>query len=178
MPGRPVRRLSVASGFWAASRDAGRGRCSDASGLPEAADELEAGGLGTDVVVLASAGLTFRSIQAMKGLGSPAGAHRDPRARTVLDSIFPAEQAIPDRHRSGRPSAPARLSRNVRKDPGTCLVVGDFGQSGTPAEETSRGPTFFPRLTRTQASIAGFVWVVQFFALDPSLSTPLHWQAP
>lgn len=58
--------------------------------MPEvlaAASELEAQGVGRDVVCLTSADLVFRAVQARQGL--------DPGSSDILDTLFPASRATP-----------------------------------------------------------------------------------
>ncbi|OJU83919.1 MAG: pyruvate dehydrogenase [Solirubrobacterales bacterium 70-9] len=93
--------------------------------VPEACaahDELSAGGIAADLVVLTSADLVFRALRARQGLG-------DADAR-VLDRIFPQERAAPlVSVLDGHPHALAFLAA-VNDTPIAPLGVDDFGQSG------------------------------------------------
>jgi pyruvate dehydrogenase E1 component len=93
--------------------------------MPEAiaaADELEAAGIGCDVICLTAADLIFRALQARQGLGD--GDH------AILDELFPAGRATPIVSvLDGHPHTLSFLSA-IRQVPIACLGVDDFGQSG------------------------------------------------
>ncbi len=93
--------------------------------VPEACaahDELTAGGIAADLVVLTSADLVFRALRARQGLGAG-----DP---AILDRILPADRAAPlVTVLDGHPHALAFLSA-VNDTPLAPLGVDDFGQSG------------------------------------------------
>lgn len=93
--------------------------------LPEvlaAADELEAAGLGVDVLCLTSPSLVFRAVQARKGL-----ARAD---HALLDDLFPAERAAPIVSvLDGHPHTLAFLG-GIHCVSQASLGVSDFGQSG------------------------------------------------
>jgi pyruvate dehydrogenase E1 component len=93
--------------------------------MPEvlsAADELEAGGLATDVICLTSADLVFRAWRARHGLAD----HDD----AVLDVLFEPDRAAPlVTVLDGHPHTLAFLGA-ASGSPVTCLGVDDFGQSG------------------------------------------------
>jgi pyruvate dehydrogenase E1 component len=93
--------------------------------LPEvvaAADELEAAGIGADVVCLTSPDLIFRALQARQGLGDGDDA--------ILDQVFPAERTAPIvTVLDGHPHTLSFLAA-IRGAPIACLGVSDFGQSG------------------------------------------------
>jgi pyruvate dehydrogenase E1 component len=93
--------------------------------LPEvvaAADELEAAGIGADVVCLTSPDLIFRALQARQGLADGDDA--------ILDQLFPAERTAPIvTVLDGHPHTLSFLAA-IRGAPIACLGVSDFGQSG------------------------------------------------
>jgi pyruvate dehydrogenase E1 component len=93
--------------------------------MPEvlaAADELEAAGLGVDVLCLTSPGLVFRAVQARNGL-----ARADDG---VLADLFPAERAAPIVSvLDGHPHTLSFLG-GIQRVPQASLGVSDFGQSG------------------------------------------------
>jgi pyruvate dehydrogenase E1 component len=90
--------------------------------LLAAADELAAAGLAADVVVLTSADLVFRALQARQGLADGEYA--------ILDELFPADRAAPIvAALDGHPHTLSFLS-GVRRMPIASLGVADFGQSG------------------------------------------------
>jgi pyruvate dehydrogenase E1 component len=93
--------------------------------VPEACvahDELSAGGIAADLVVLTSADLVFRALRARQGLAAG-----DPR---ILDSIFPVDRAAPMVSvLDGHPHALAYLAA-INGTPLAPLGVDDFGQSG------------------------------------------------
>jgi pyruvate dehydrogenase E1 component len=93
--------------------------------MPEvlaAAAELDAAGMGADVVCLTSADLVFRALQARQGLIE--GDH------AILDEILPAARAAPIvAVLDGHPHTLSFLS-GVRRMPIASLGVSDFGQSG------------------------------------------------
>jgi pyruvate dehydrogenase E1 component len=87
-----------------------------------AADELTADGVPCDVVVLTSADLVFRALQARQGLGDGDDA--------IIEALFPTDRAVPvvgviD----GHPHTLAFLAA-INRTPMACLGVSDFGQSG------------------------------------------------
>jgi pyruvate dehydrogenase E1 component len=87
-----------------------------------AAERLEELGLGADVVCVTSPGLLFRALQGRRGLDEAPG--------WVLDSVFPAERAVPMvTVLDGHPHTLAFLA-GVRGVPATHLGVTAFGQSG------------------------------------------------
>jgi len=93
--------------------------------MPEvlaAADELQASGIGVDVICLTSPALIFRALRTRSGVG---------RAdESVLDALFPAERAAPIVSvLDGHPHTLAFLG-GIRTVPITPLGVSDFGQSG------------------------------------------------
>lgn len=93
--------------------------------VPEAlaaADELAVEGIAADVVVLTSADLVFRALQARQGLTDA--------ATGVLDDLFPADRTAPIvTVHDGHPHTLAFLA-GVHGAPIACLGVQDFGQSG------------------------------------------------
>jgi pyruvate dehydrogenase E1 component len=93
--------------------------------VPEAcaaADELEAGGIGVDLVCLTSADLVYRATRAHQGL-----AEGDD---SILDALFPAGRAAPIvTVLDGHPHALAFLA-GIRGDRLAGLGVDAFGQSG------------------------------------------------
>jgi pyruvate dehydrogenase E1 component len=93
--------------------------------MPEviaAAEQLEAAGIGCDVVCLTSADLIFRALQARRGLG--------PGEHEILDMLFPADRAAPIVSvLDGHPHTLSFLSA-IRCTPISSLGVSDFGQSG------------------------------------------------
>lgn len=97
--------------------------------MPEvvaAAEELDAGGIATDVLCLTSADLVFRALQARQGLGAGDDG--------VLDVLFPVGRAAPIvTALDGHPHTLAFLSA-VAGAPIACLGVSDFGQSGDVAD--------------------------------------------
>jgi pyruvate dehydrogenase E1 component len=91
-----------------------------------AAEELEAGGVGADVVCLSSADLVFRALQSRHGLGEGTDA--------VLDDLFPPELARPlVTVLDGHPHTLSFLA-GVHGVPIACLGVTSFGQSGDVAD--------------------------------------------
>lgn len=125
---REARRRSVLSGGYRLLEAAGK---PDAvlvgvgAIMPEvlaAADELNASGLGVDVICLTSPALIFRALRTRRGVG---------RAdESVLDELFPAERAAPIVSvLDGHPHTLAFLG-GIRTVPITPLGVSDFGQSG------------------------------------------------
>jgi pyruvate dehydrogenase E1 component len=93
--------------------------------LPEtiaAAEELEADGIGADVVCLTSPDLVFRAFQSRRGLG--------PGSDAILDELFPADRSRPlVTVLDGHPHTLAFLA-GVNGTPVACLGVSTFGQSG------------------------------------------------
>lgn len=93
--------------------------------VPEAlaaADELTTAGVDVDVVVLTSADLVFRALQARQGLTDA--------ATDVLDDLFPADRTAPIvTVHDGHPHTLAFLA-GVNGERIACLGVQDFGQSG------------------------------------------------
>jgi pyruvate dehydrogenase E1 component len=93
--------------------------------LPEviaAAEELEEGGVPTDVLCLTSPDLVFRALRARQGFGTEDTA--------VLDVLFPADRASPlVTVHDGHPHTLAFLGA-VRAVPIVSLGVTGFGQSG------------------------------------------------
>jgi pyruvate dehydrogenase E1 component len=93
--------------------------------MPEvlaAGDELDAAGIGCDVVCLTSPDLLFRAGQARQGL-----AEGDD---SILDDVFPVERAAPIVSViDGHPHTLSFLSA-VHCTPIACLGVAEFGQSG------------------------------------------------
>jgi pyruvate dehydrogenase E1 component len=93
--------------------------------VPEAltaADRLGELGFAADVVCVTSPDLLFRAVQARRGLGTAPG--------WVLDSVFPAERAVPlVTVLDGHPHTLAFLA-GIRGVPATHLGVTAFGQSG------------------------------------------------
>ena len=93
--------------------------------MPEvvaAADELEAGGIATDVVCLTSPDLVFRALQARAGL-----CRADDE---VLELAFPADRAAPIVSvLDGHPHTLSFLGA-IRRQSIACLGVSGFGQSG------------------------------------------------
>jgi len=88
----------------------------------EAADRLEALGIGADVVCVTSPGLLFRALQARRGL--------DDAETWILDTVFPRERATPlVSVLDGHPHTLAFLT-GVNGVPGAHLGVTAFGQSG------------------------------------------------
>jgi pyruvate dehydrogenase E1 component len=88
----------------------------------DAAHELTAAGIGTDVVCLTSADLVFRAFQATKGLSTA--------ERWILDELFPEERAAPlVAILDGHPHTLSFLG-SIRRQSISCLGVDDFGQSG------------------------------------------------
>jgi pyruvate dehydrogenase E1 component len=91
-----------------------------------AAEELEAGGIPSDVICLTSPDLIFRALQARQGLGE--GEHG------ILEELFAAGRAAPIVSvLDGHPHTLSFLSA-VRCVPIACLGVSDFGQSGDVAD--------------------------------------------
>jgi pyruvate dehydrogenase E1 component len=93
--------------------------------MPEvlaAADELEAAGVGCDVVCLTSADLVFRALRARHGLAAGDDA--------ILDELFPEARTAPIvTVIDGHPHTLSFLT-GIRGVPGASLGVDDFGQSG------------------------------------------------
>ncbi|HEY5332709.1 MAG TPA: pyruvate dehydrogenase, partial [Solirubrobacterales bacterium] len=93
--------------------------------VPEACaahDELTAGGVAVDLVVLTSADLVFRALRARQGLGAG--------EQAILGALFPPDRAAPIvTVLDGHPHALAFLSA-VNDTPLAPLGVDDFGQSG------------------------------------------------
>jgi pyruvate dehydrogenase E1 component len=93
--------------------------------LPEAlaaADELESGGIPTDVVCLTSPDLVFRALRARQGQGK--------ESSDILDILFPAERRSPlVTVHDGHPHTLAFVGA-VRADRVATLGVTGFGQSG------------------------------------------------
>jgi pyruvate dehydrogenase E1 component len=88
----------------------------------EAADELAAAGIATDVVCLTSADLVFRALQETHG-PSKSDTH-------VLNDAFPVQRAAPIVSvLDGHPHTLSFLS-GIHCRPVTCLGVSDFGESG------------------------------------------------
>jgi pyruvate dehydrogenase E1 component len=88
----------------------------------EAADRLEALGIGADVVCVTSPGLLFRALQARRGL--------DDAETWILDTVLPRERATPlVTVLDGHPHTLAFLT-GVNGVPGAHLGVTAFGQSG------------------------------------------------
>ena len=87
-----------------------------------AADRLEGLGIGADVVCVTSPGQLFRALQARRGL--------DDAETWVLDTVFPADRAVPMvTVLDGHPHTLAFLA-GVNVVRGTHLGVTGFGQSG------------------------------------------------
>jgi pyruvate dehydrogenase E1 component len=121
------RRQVLAGGYRLRSADGTPAVTIVATGVvvPEAlaaADELAAEGIAADVVVLTSADLVFRALQARQGLtDAPTG---------VLDDLFPAERTAPVvTVHDGHPHTLAFLA-GIHGTAIACLGVQDFGQSG------------------------------------------------
>ncbi|MBF6620210.1 MAG: hypothetical protein ITG02_08270 [Patulibacter sp.] len=93
--------------------------------VPEAlaaADELAAAEVEVDVVVLTSADLVFRALQARQGLTDA--------PTDVLDDLFPADRAAPIvTVHDGHPHTLAFLA-GINGERIACLGIQDFGQSG------------------------------------------------
>jgi pyruvate dehydrogenase E1 component len=88
----------------------------------EAADRLDALGIGADVICVTSPGLLFRAVQARRGL--------DDAGTWILDTVFPRERATPlVTVLDGHPHTLAFLT-GVNGVPGAHLGVTAFGQSG------------------------------------------------
>ena len=127
-PEREARRRAVLAGGYRLRTAAGRPDVvlvGVGAILPEvlaAADELEAAGVGADVLCLTSPALVFRAVQARRGL-----ARAD---EAVLDDLFPAERAAPIVSvLDGHPHTLAFLG-GIHHVPQASLGVSDFGQSG------------------------------------------------
>jgi pyruvate dehydrogenase E1 component len=97
--------------------------------MPEAAAacaDLNASGVGCDLICLTSPDLVYRALQARSGLG--------PGSDAVLASLFPAERTSPlVTVLDGHPHTLAFLAA-VGPAPIACLGVSDFGQSGDVAD--------------------------------------------
>jgi pyruvate dehydrogenase E1 component len=93
--------------------------------MPEvlaAAAELDAAGMGADVVCLTSADLVFRALQARQGLADGDDA--------ILDDLLPADRAAPMvTVLDGHPHTLSFLG-TVQQVPVASLGVSAFGQSG------------------------------------------------
>jgi pyruvate dehydrogenase E1 component len=93
--------------------------------MPEvvaAAEELDAAGVGAEVICLTSPDLIFRALQSRRGLAEGSEA--------VLDGLFPRERARPlVTALDGHPHTLAFLAA-VHGMPIACLGVASFGQSG------------------------------------------------
>jgi len=121
------RRQAVAGGYRV--REASRAPAVTLVGvgavLPEtiaAAAELEADGIGTDVVCLTSPDLVFRAFQGRRGLG--------PASDAILDELLPPDRSNPlVTVLDGHPHTLAFLA-GVNGTPVACLGVSTFGQSG------------------------------------------------
>jgi pyruvate dehydrogenase E1 component len=121
------RRQAVAGGYRLreATRDPAVTLVGVGALLPEAiaaADELEADGIGAEVVCLTSPDLVFRAFQGRRGLG--------PDSDAILDELFPADRSRPlVTVLDGHPHTLAFLA-GVNGTPIACLGVSTFGQSG------------------------------------------------
>ena len=95
--------------------------------VPEAlaaASRLEALGFPADVIVVTSADLLFRAVQARRGLG------QEPADDWILGAVFPPERAAPMvTVLDGHPHTLAFLA-GVNRVPAASLGVSAFGQSG------------------------------------------------
>jgi pyruvate dehydrogenase E1 component len=88
----------------------------------EAAEELGASGIATDVVCLTSPDLVYRALRARRGLAEG--------EQGVLDALFPAERVAPIVSvQDGHPHALSFLSA-INEAPSSALGVDHFGQSG------------------------------------------------
>ena len=117
--------------------------------LPEvlaAASELEAVGLGCDVVCLTSADLVFRAFQARQGIGT--GPHEP---QEILEVLFPRSRTAPIVSViDGHPHTLSFLGA-VNATPITCLGVDNFGQVGDVED-------LYRHFGIDQATIVGAAW--------------------
>ena len=101
--------------------------CAMGAMVPEAlaaASRLEALGFPADVIVVTSADLLFRAVQARRGLG------QEPADDWILGAVFPPERAAPMvTVLDGHPHTLAFLA-GVNRVPAASLGVSAFGQSG------------------------------------------------
>ena len=125
---REVRRRAVLAGGYRLRSAAGRpavtlvGVGAIVPEVCDAAGRLEQRGIGCDVVVLSSADLVWRALQARQGLRVGDAA--------ILDELLPADRAAPIvTVHDGHPHTLSFLG-GVRSVPVTCLGVDGFGQSG------------------------------------------------
>lgn len=126
--GRRARRRDALAGGYRLREPQAPGRvaiCAVGAIVPEAlaaAEELERGGVGAEVICLTAPGLALRALRARQGLE-----HGDP---SILDRLFGAEPPLPIvTVIDGHPQALAFLAQ-IRGVPSASLGVTEFGQSG------------------------------------------------